>query len=146
MAQSQSYGTHRRFLPMYHFVLLPILTANLIVRIVYAVRHSDAWLNGWEVLVAFILIVFALLARYMALRVQDRVIALEESLRLARCLPEDLRGRVGELRTSHLIALRFCDDAEVAGLARAVLSGEVTRAGEIKKRIKTWRPERRPRA
>lgn len=146
MAQSQSYSTHRRYLPMYHFVLLPVLTANLIVRIVYAVRHAGAWLYGWEVLVAFMLIVFALLARFMTLRVQDRVIALEESLRLARCLPEDLRGRVGELRTSHLIALRFCDDAEVAGLARAVLSGDLARAGDIKKRIKTWRPERRPRA
>jgi hypothetical protein len=146
MAQSHSYSTHRRYLPLFHFVLLPFLAANLIVRIVYAVRHAGARLNWWEVLVAFMLIVFALLARYMALRVQDRVIALEESMRLARCLPEDLRGRVGELRTSHLIALRFCDDAEVADLARAVLNREVTRAGEIKKRIKTWRPDRRPRA
>jgi hypothetical protein len=145
MAQSHSYATHRRYLPLYHFVLLPFLTANLIVRIVYAVRHGGAWLYGWEVLVAFMLIVFALLARFMALRVQDRVIALEESMRLARCLPEDLRGRIGELRTSHLIALRFCDDAEVADLARAVLNREVTRAGEIKKRIKTWRADRRPR-
>lgn len=146
MAQSQSYATHRRFLPLYHFVLIPFLTVNLIVRIVYAVRHAGARLNWWEVLVAFMLIVFALLARFMALRVQDRVIALEESLRLVRCLPEDLRGRIGELRTSHLIALRFCDDAEVSDLARAVLNGEFSRAGDIKKRIKTWRPERRPRA
>jgi hypothetical protein len=146
MAQSQSYASHRRFLPMYHFVLIPFLTVNFIVRIVYAVRHDGARLNWWEVVVAFMLIVFALLARYMALRVQDRVIALEETLRLGRCLPEDLRGRVGELRTSHLIALRFSDDTEVGDLARAVLNGEFSRAGDIKKRIKTWRPERRPRA
>ena len=146
MAESQSYATHRRFLPLYHFVLIPFLTVNLIVRIVYAVRHAGARLNWWEVLVALMLILFALLARFMTLRVQDRVIALEESMRLARCLPEDLRGRIGELRTSHLVALRFCDDAEVADLTRAVLSGEVTRGGDIKKRIKTWRPERRPRA
>ena len=146
MAESQSYATHRRFLPAYHFVLIPFLTVNLIVRIVYAVRYAGARLSWWEVIVAFMLIVFALLARYMTLRVQDRVIALEESLRLGRCLPEDLRGRIGELRTSHLIALRFCEDAEVADLARAVLDREVTLPGDIKKRIKTWRPERRPRA
>ena len=146
MAESQSYATHRRYLPLYHFVLLPFLTVNLIVRIVYAVRHAGARLNWWEVLVALMLLLFALLARFMTLRVQDRVIALEESVRLARCLPEDLRGRIGELRTGQLVALRFCDDAEVADLARAVLGGEFARAGDIKKRIKTWRPDRRPRA
>lgn len=146
MAETQTYASHRRFLPLYHFVLLPFLTVNLIVRIVYAARHAGARLNWWEVVVAFMLIVFALLARFMALRVQDRVIALEESLRLARCLPEDLRARIGELRTSHLIALRFCDEAEVGDLTRAVLNGEFSGADAIKKRIKTWRPERRPRA
>lgn len=146
MAESQSYATHRRYYPLYHFVLLPLLTMNLIVRIVYAVRHAGARLNWWELVMAIALLLFALVARSMALRVQDRVIALEESLRLARCLPEDLRGRIGELRTSHLIALRFSDDAEVSDLARAVLIGEFSRAGDIKKRIKTWRPERRPRA
>lgn len=146
MAESQSYANHRRYYPLYHFVLLPLLTLNLIVRIVYAVRHAGARLNWWELVMAIALLLFALVARSMALRVQDRVIALEESLRLARHLPEDLRGRIGELRTSHLIALRFCDDAEVSDLARAVLNGEFSRAGEIKKRIKTWRPERRPRA
>jgi len=146
MAESQSYATHHRYLPLYHFVLLPFLTVNLIVRIVYAVRHAGARLNWWEVLVALMLLLFALLARFMTLRVQDRVIALEESLRLARCLPEDLRGRIGELRTGQLVALRFCDDAEVADLTRAVLGGEFARAGDIKKRIKTWRADRRPRA
>ncbi|MEK6374826.1 MAG: DUF6526 family protein [Acidobacteriota bacterium] len=144
--ESQSYANHRRYYPLYHFVLLPLLTLNLIVRIVYAVRHAGARLNWWELVMAIALLLFALVARSMALRVQDRVIALEESLRLARCLPEDLRGRIGELRTSHLIALRFSDDAEVSDLARAVLIGEFSRAGDIKKRIKTWRPERRPRA
>jgi len=142
----QSYATHRRFLPLYHFVLIPLLGINLIVRIVYAVRHAGARLNWWEVVVALALLLFALLARFMTLRVQDRIIALEESIRLARCLPDDLRARLGELRTRHLIALRFCDDAEVADLTRAVLNGEAQTPGDIKKRIKTWRPDVRPRA
>jgi len=142
----QSYATHRRFLPLYHFVLIPLLGINLIVRIVYAVRHAGARLNWWEVVIAFALLLFALLARFMTLRVQDRLIALEESIRLARCLPDDLRARLGELRTRHLVALRFCDDAEVADLTRAVLNGEAQTPGDIKKRIKTWRPDVRPRA
>jgi len=143
----QSYATHRRFLPLYHFVAIPLLSINLIVRIVYAFRHAGgAAINWWEVIVALALLLLALLSRYMVLRVQDRVIALEETQRLMRCLPEDLRARVGELRTRHLIAMRFCDDAEVAGLTRAVLNGEAGTPGEIKKRIKTWRPDVRPRA
>jgi hypothetical protein len=146
MTETQTYGTHRRYYPLFHFITLPLLLLNLIVRIVYAVRHAGARLVWWEIVVALTLLLFALAARSMALRVQDRLIALEERLRLAQCLPEDLRGRVGELRTRHLIALRFCDDAEVAGLTRAVLSGEVTELGDIKTRIKTWRPDHRPRA
>ena len=142
----QSYATHRRFLPLYHFVAIPLLTINLIVRIVYAVRHAGARINWWEVVVAFALLLFAFLARYMTLRVQDRVIALEQTVRLERCLPDDLRGRIGELRTRHLIALRFCDDAEVAERTREVLGGESDTQNDIKKRIKTWRPDVRPRA
>ena len=82
----------------------------------------------------------------MTLRVQDRVVALEESLRLTRCLPDDLRARVGELRTRQLIALRFCADEEAADLTRAILNGELRDTGEIKQRIKSWRPDVRPRA
>ena len=146
MAESQSYATHRRFLPLYHFVTVPLFAINVIVRIVYAFRHAGARLVWWEVIFAFALLLMVLLARYMTLRVQDRLIVLEESQRLTRCLPDDLKARVGELRTRHLVALRFCDDAEVADLTRAVLSGEAPTSGAIKKRIKSWRPDVRPRA
>ena len=142
----QSYATHRRFFPPYHFFVVPLLGVNLVVRIIYAFRHAGARLVWWEVVFAFVLLVFSVVARSMTLRVQDRVIALEESLRLQRCLPDDLRNRVGELRTRHLIALRFCDDAEVAGVTRAILNGEVDTPTDIKRRIKSWRPDVRPRA
>ena len=141
-----SYATHRRYYWPFHFFVFPVLTINLIVRIVYAVRHAGARIVWWEVVLAVGLVVFAFTARYMILRVQDRVIALEQTLRLERCLPDDLRSRIAELRTRHLVALRFCDDTEVADLTRAVLSGEADTADAIKKRIKTWRPDSRPRA
>src|SRR5438132_1212985 len=99
MPDAQTLATHRRFFPPYHFFVVPLLVVNLIVRIIFAVRHVGSRMAWWEVLVALVLVVFSVVARYMTLRVQDRVVALEESLRLTRCLPEDLRGRVGELRT-----------------------------------------------
>lgn len=136
----QSYATHRRFFPPFHFVVVPILTLNLVVQIVMVFRRPGIW-SAWNAIVAFALVGLAFAARYMILRVQDRVIRLEERLRLQQILPEDLRGRIGELRTRHLIELRFCDDAEVPELCRAILSGEMKERNDIKRRIRTWRPD-----
>lgn len=139
---TQSYANHRRFFPLFHFIAFPLLVANLIVRIIYAWRHWDARLALWEIALAFALICLALAARRMALTVQNRLIRLEETLRLQRCLPDDLRGRVGELSSGQLIALRFCgDEAELAALTRSILSGELKDRNDIKKSIKTWRPD-----
>ena len=146
MAETQSYATHRRYLPAFHFFVIPLLGINLISRIVFACRHAGGWMAWWDVIFAFGLLLLGLLARFMALRVQDRVIVLEETLRLERTLPPDLRARIGELRSRQLIALRFCDDAELPELTRAVLNGELGETGAIKKRIKNWRPDYRPRA
>ncbi len=146
MAETQTYATHRRYYPIFHFFVLPLLSLNVLVRIAYAVRHAGARLNWWEVVFALALLIMALAVRSMALRVQDRLITLEESLRLSACLPEDLRGRVSELTASQLIALRFCDDAELPDLTRSVLGGELRGREQIKRRIKNWRPDRLPRA
>jgi len=138
---TQSYATHRRFFPLFHFFAIPLLVINLIVRIIYAWMHRGARLVWWEVVVALALIAVAFASRIMALTVQNRLIRLEETMRLQRCLPDDLRGRVGELSSGQLIALRFCGDDEVAGLTRSVLDGKLKGRNEIKKQIKTWRPD-----
>lgn len=139
---TQSYATHRRFFPLFHFIAIPLLTINVIIRVVYAVMHFGGRLIWWEVVVAFALLCLAFAARIMALSVQNRLIRLEETLRLGRCLPDDLSGRVGELSSGQLIALRFCgDEGELAGLTRSVLNGELKGREEIKKQIKTWRPD-----
>jgi len=114
---------------------------HFIVTLVYAIRHPGAKWNWWQVIVAVGLLLFVWAARLMALTVQNRVIRLEETLRLQRVLPDDLRPRAAELRTSQLVALRFCPDEELPELCRAVLNGEVREADEIKRRVKTWRPD-----
>ena len=137
---AQSYTSHRRFIPLYHFVALPILIINAIVQIVVAVR-GFSWMAVWSVIVAIALAALAWEIRGMATRAQDRIIRLEETLRLQRILPTDLRSRIGELTTSQLIGLRFCDDAEVPELCRAVLNEELKGREDIKRRIKNWRPD-----
>ena len=137
---AQSYASHRQFIPLYHFVAVPILFINAIVQIVVAVR-GFSWMAVWSVIVAIALAALAWEVRGMATRAQDRIIRLEETLRLQRVLPPDLRSRVGELTTSQLIGLRFSDDAEVPELCRAVLSGELKGREDIKRRITKWRPD-----
>lgn len=136
----QTYATHRRFLPLYHFFAVPILGLNILARIYVLFRHFSR-LAIWDLIVALALFALALAVRMMATRAQDRIIRLEERLRLQRVLPADLRGRVDELTPSQLVALRFCADAELPELTRAVLDDQVRGREEIKRRIKSWRPD-----
>jgi hypothetical protein len=138
--RTQSYASHVRFHPLFHFIGIPILAINVIVKIVQAVRFPSL-ATGWDVVVAIALLIGMFLARYYALTVQNRVIRLEERVRLQRLLPDDLRGRIDELKTGQLIALRFCSDEELPELARAILSGELSARKDIKRRIKNWRAD-----
>ena len=139
---TQSYATHRRFFPLFHFFAIPLLVANLIIRIVYAWMHRGARLVWWEIVVAVALLAVAFASRVMVLTVQDRLIRFEETTRLQRCLPDDLRGRIGEISNGQLVALRFCgDEAELAGLTRSIVDGKLKSRNEIKQQIKTWRPD-----
>ena len=133
--RSQTYATHRRFHAWFHFIGVHIL-----VKLVQAVRFPSL-AAAWEVVVAIALVIAIVLARSYALTVQNRVIRLEERARLQRCLPEDLRARLDELKTSQLIALRFCSDEELPEITREVLSGGLRERNDIKKRIKNWRAD-----
>lgn len=141
MPSEQTYANHRRYYPLFHFVTVPLLVLNVIATLVYAFRHPGAKWNWWQVAVAVALFLLAWTTRVMVLTVQNRVVRLEETLRLQRLLPDDLRGRVGDLRTGQLIALRFCSDEELPEMCRAVLNGELREQDAIKRRVKKWRSD-----
>src|SRR3954452_24650563 len=107
MPPEQNYASHRRFHPLFHFFAFPILAINLLLVLYNFFRHP-VWQFGWSVLVAAALVATVVLARNYSLRQQDRIIRLEERLRRQQLLPDVLRSRVNEFRTSQLIALRFC--------------------------------------
>lgn len=136
----QTYASHRKYIPEFHFFVLPVLAINVIVTAVQFVQRP-ALITAWLFVLAIALAIGIWTARAMALRAQDRIIRLEERMRLERLLPPDLRGRLAELRTGQLIALRFAADDEVPDLVRRALTGELQRRGDIKRAIRNWRPD-----
>lgn len=139
MSAPQTYATHRRFDPPYHFVLLPFFLVTVIATVTTFVRRP-ALATFWIALLALAVTFLALKVRVYALRVQDRIIHLEEQLRLARLLPEDLKARIPELSVKQCVGLRFASNGEVADRMREALQENLD--GEaIKKRIRTWRPD-----
>ena len=135
----QTLANHTRLDPPFHFFALPVLGLSVFVAIWNAIQHVD-FFSIWLVLVSLAVLVVVAKSRSYALKAQDRVIRLEERLRLATLLPEGLRPKIGELREGQLIALRFACDAELPGLFEKTLSSKLP-AADIKKAIVTWRPD-----
>jgi hypothetical protein len=141
MAAEQNFANHVKFYPPFHFVVVPVMTINLIWSIVRLWRIGFTWDGAERVLLAIGLAVGFVSARLMVLRVQDRVIRLEERLRCERVLPAELKPRVGEFTVDQLVALRFACDAELPELARKVLDEKMGERKPIKHMVKTWRPD-----
>ncbi|MBZ5592004.1 MAG: DUF6526 family protein [Acidobacteriia bacterium] len=136
---AQTYKNHTRLDPPFHFFLLPLAGINVLVAIWYLIQNLSMK-AGWFLILALAGVVAVVKIRTYALKVQDRVIRLEERLRLTQLLPEPLRGRIGELSEAQLVALRFASDAEVPSLVEKTLAGHMPQ-GDIKKAIVNWRPD-----
>jgi hypothetical protein len=142
----QTLANHVRWDPPFHFFLLPIFALGLILTLIHFfahITHGDIR----DHIHAFLLIVLAVAfvvwltkTRLYSLRVQDRVIRLEERLRLTQLLSEPLRSRIPELTEDQLVGLRFASDAELPKLAERALNEKLSR-DDIKKAIQTWRPD-----
>ena len=140
MAQpEQNLKNHARFDPMFHgFLTFGALI--LLGSAVYALVRQPDWWSAVRLLGVLWAIVLMFKTRLYALKVQDRVIRLEERLRLAQLLPDATRSRLGELSESQLIALRFDSDGEAPALVLQTLDGKWDQK-QIKLAVKTWRPD-----
>jgi len=136
----QSYKNHAKFVPPFHFFVVPILAANAVWMTWRAVSHPSGEMI-MAALTAWALIVLAFLARVFALTVQDRVIRLEMRLRLRELLPADLQPRVPEFTRNQLVALRFAGDRELPALARRVLDERLQDRKSIKLLVQDWQAD-----
>ena len=139
MSKPQSLKNHARLDPSYHFLLLAVYVANL----VYAGFHlyrQPSLSSGWYLVLSLIVIVPLVKLRTYPLKVQDRVIRLEERLRLQALAPQEWHAQIYRLNEDQLIALRFAADDEVVELAKQALEQNLNRK-QIKERIRSWRAD-----
>jgi hypothetical protein len=147
MAQeSQSYDHHTRWDPAFHFFVIPVFVIGRLMTLIHFFAHitegdfRDHFHAFMLILLAAACLTLVFKVRLYSLKVQDRVIRLEERLRLTQLASEPLRSRIPELTVDQLCALRFASDAEVTKLAERALNEKLSRA-DIRKAIKTWRPD-----
>jgi len=139
MSKTQSLKNHARFDPVYHF----FITGLYLVNLVYAGFHlhrQPSLSSGWYLVFSLAAIVPILKLRTYPLKVQDRVIRLEERLRLQALAPQQWHAQIYRLNEGQLIALRFAADDEVVELAKQALEHNLNRK-QIKERIKNWRAD-----
>jgi hypothetical protein len=138
--REQSYKTHTRFLPLFHFFVLPVLLGTLLLAL-WRLVQAPGLNTAWGAVVAFALVGLGFLSRVQALTVQDRVIRLEERQRLRQLLPQDLHAQISALTHRQLVALRFASDEELAEMVRDIIGGRLTTPKEIKMRVRSWRAD-----
>jgi hypothetical protein len=136
----QSFQSHAKWVPPFHFFVLPVLLINIGFQIYWCVKGFSVS-SVVSLLMAVAIFVGIGTARGMVLKVQDRLIRLEERLRFERVLPADMHARISEFTIDQLVALRFASNAELPELARKVLEEKIVDRKAIKQLIKTWRPD-----
>ncbi len=139
MAEPQNFKNHTMFDPPFHFFLAPV-GLILLGLAIYDLVKNPGWMTGIHVLAVVWLVVLVFKTRIYSLKVQDRLIRLEERLRLAAVLPASLQARIGDLSIDQLIGLRFASDAELPGLVEKTLGGNWNRK-QIKGAVQNWRAD-----
>ena len=135
----QNFKNHSRNIPLWHFII-PVIIISLLTGSIINLVHAEAsnvYSAALLVVIAVLLIGFYWYTRWFALRAQDRAIRAEENFRhfILTGKPLDSRLRMGQI-----IALRFASDEEMPALAQRAVDEKLSQQ-EIKRAIKTWRPD-----
>jgi Family of unknown function (DUF6526) len=136
----QNYQSHARWLPAYHFFVIPVLLINVFVE-AWRLIQVPTLGSAYNLVFAIALLTLGLVARTMALTVQDRLIRLEMRLRLRQLLPAELHPGINALTRRQLVALRFASDEEMPELVREIAGGKLHTGKEIKQRVKNWQAD-----
>ena len=95
----QTVANHAKFDPLFHFFLAPVLLGCFIASIVFLFHGINA-LHIWLAVFSLAAFLLSFKTRVYSLKVQDRVIRLEERLRLSALLSEALEPGFRSLPSS----------------------------------------------
>ena len=139
--EAQNYANHRRNLPAFHFILLPIILLTLIGSFVNLYQswgdHQRQYSASLIVVIMVCLVLVSLLARLFSLKAQDRAIRAEENLRHYVMTGKLLDPK---LTVRQIIGLRFASDQEFVELAGRAVEENLSEDA-IKKAVKNWRAD-----
>jgi len=135
----QHFKNHVRYHPLYHYIASPLITGGLIWALIrlFNSESGEFQQSLINALLFFIVFILGVLVRTYALKVQDRAIRAEESLRHFMLTGKPLDSR---LRLGQIIALRFASDEEFPELARQAVDKSMT-GKQIKESIRQWRAD-----
>lgn len=139
--QEQSYAKHAKFVPLFHFVLGPVILVTIIGSLVNLWQsmgdHQRLYSASLIASLSLAMLVLFVFARNFALGAQDRAIRAEENLRHFTLTGKLLDRR---LTLKQIVGLRFASDAEFVELARKA-ADESMPQDSIKKSVKNWRAD-----
>ena len=136
----QSFANHTRWHPPFHFFVLPVMLINFVWAIVDFFK-APGWNSGWWVVVSLALAMLTVYVRTYSLKVQDRIIRLEENVRYQQLLSPAVLPKTAALTVGQIVALRFADDSQLEELVAQAIAGKFAKPREIKQAIKTWRTD-----
>lgn len=139
MPASQSFENHTKFDPLFHYTLLPIHLILILWAIGLMGLHPNSQ-HAWMILAGIALLLITGKTRIYALHNQDRIIRLEERLRLQRLMPHE-PTLVDSITPDQLVGLRFACDQELPALAKRAVLESLTRK-QIKQAISVWREDK----
>lgn len=117
--------------------LFALLALIFIVRTIYFGRDMRDLAILMTVLAVFVLVA---ISRVYIVRLQDRIIMLEEKVRAAELLPAGQDAQLARLSSKQIAALRFASNEEFGALLdRAVKENLAPKA--IKAAVKNWRAD-----
>ena len=135
----QSYKNHAKFDPPWHYFLAPIALINVGIEL-YAIYRRPSYSELWFLIMSIAFLVAVFRIRTNSLRVQDRLIRLEETVRMQHVLPAAMQPDIAKLNHGQFIGLRFASDEELPGLVQQTITNH-WHAKDIKAAIKHWRPD-----
>ena len=122
-----------------HTNIVGVLALIALGLIVQQMRGSDT--RDWAIIFAILAILeLGWISRVYTVKLQDRIIRLEEKVRAAELVPSAGDAYLAKLTSKQIAALRFASDEEFGALLERA-ARENLKPKDIKAAIKTWRPD-----